>query len=148
MKYITAATFALLLCACNLQQIKRDKEPQPGILEVQRLADEAYDNDDYANSEKYYLQLTEKVPKEARNWFRLGNVFARTERPNLAIKAYQEALLRDPKQSKAWYNMGLLYLRQSANSFINLQTYVPEQDPLSQRGKQIYEEITGILDGK
>jgi len=134
------------LCACIPGNTTRKEEQETlDLFEVEQLAATAYSEGDWAGSEKYYVILVQQSPEESLSWFRLGNVYARTQRPNAAISAYQEALVRDPKNSKAWYNMAIVQLRQAANSFNELQVFADPDDPLSAQGKKAFDGILELL---
>jgi tetratricopeptide (TPR) repeat protein len=144
----------LLICFClgGCTTITETLEPQ-AIIEpydlssVQNEADEAYQNNDFTRAEELYTKLAKDIPSEKSYWFRLGNIYARTNRPDTAILAYREAVLRDPEYVNAWYNMGILQLKQSANSFNQMQQFVKEEDPLSIKGKKVLDAITDVIQG-
>jgi cytochrome c-type biogenesis protein CcmH/NrfG len=85
------------------------------------------------------------VPGEGEFWFRLGNVYARTHRPDDAVKAYKEALIRQKVKSKTWHNMGIIYVRQAANAFTQMLEDMPADDPLFERAMALNEAILKIL---
>lgn len=105
----------------------------------------AYSAGDLAKAEYGLEEITERVPSESQAWFKLGNIYAQTQRPRLAVEAYQEALLRNPDLGKAWYNMGVVQLRQAANSFVSLTRHVPETDPLNPLASELAEKTMGVL---
>jgi cytochrome c-type biogenesis protein CcmH/NrfG len=143
---VFAMTF---LVACTPGQSLRPDEDLPRRMEdLQQLARETYEQQDWAGSEKYYRAWLDRMPGEVEPWFRLGNIYARTERPDEAVAAYREALVRDPQRATAWHNMGVLYLRQAANSFLQMQTHVDPQDPLYARGTRIFQGIGELLQGE
>jgi cytochrome c-type biogenesis protein CcmH/NrfG len=140
-------SFLLSLSACNNSLIKEKDVPQQDMFEIEALANTAYENNDWVESEKHYTVLVKNIPENATHWFRLGNIYARTQRPDAAVSAYREALIRDPKYSKAWYNMGVLQLRQAVNSFNELQIYVDKHDPLYDKSQKLFEDTMNILRG-
>lgn len=147
-KFLLNIAILISLCACNTTTKKTAQEPEIDLFDLQTSATTAYDNGDMVESEKLYLQLTKRVAEEAQPWFRLGNVYAKTNRPGLAIQAYQEALVREPDLAKAWFNMGVLQLKMAANSFNELQIHVPTDDPLYDQGHGIFEGILQLLKGE
>lgn len=98
---------------------------------LKEQADQAYAKKQYNIAETEYLRLTDAVPRDADAWFKLGNIYARTHKPEKAIKAYHEAILREPGLSKAWHNMGVVHMRQAANAFLSLQKHATTDDPLN-----------------
>ena len=136
----------LILSACTpTQKILPDTKPDP--FETEKLAATAYEKGDFLESEKHYTVLVREVPEEALPWFRLGNIYASTNRPDAAISAYREALIRDPEMTKIWFNMGVLQLKQAANSFEQLGIYGDKDDPLYLRSRDLLDGIIKIIQG-
>ena len=100
---------------------------------------------DWAAAEVLYAELVTLLPQNAEYWFRLGNCYTRTGKPDEAVVAYREALVRDPELSKAWYNMGLVQLRQSVNSFQQMSQYAEAGSKQRQIGESVYRAILEIL---
>lgn len=147
-----------LLVACSSNKAKEEQasnpSPKPSVspssepsetAQILALAEQAYQAKDWQTAETNYVKITRAIPKEAHPWFRLGNIYARTERPDFAVRAYKEALLRDSSLSKAWYNMGLIQLRQSANSFLQMRSYTPDNSQAQNRADAMYESIIDVI---
>lgn len=117
----------------------------PDIKTIQERAQAAYDAGDWVAAEPHYVELARAMPQDAELWFRLGNVYARTDRPELAIAAYRETLVRDPELAKAWFNMGVVQLRQAANSFNQMEVHVKPGDPSRAQAAEAYAAILAIL---
>ncbi len=113
---------------------------------LKKETDEAYINDDLITSEKGYEILVREMPIVAENWFRLANIYVRTNRPAAAIDLYREALVRDPKYSKAWYNLSIVQLKQTAYSLSEMLNYTSSDDPLYDKAKSLLEGIQTIID--
>ena len=133
-----------MLSACAQTNTKDDVQPQ-NMFEIETLANQTYKNNQWRESEKHYTVLVEEIPENAIHWFRLGNIYARTQRPDAAVLAYRESLIRDPKFAKAWYNMGVLHLQQAANSFSEFQLYVDKNDPLYEKGQKLFVDTVNII---
>jgi tetratricopeptide (TPR) repeat protein len=118
------------------------------LIQVREAAEAAYAAKDYAESEKHYTLLARRVPLEADNWFRLGNIYARTARPEAALAAYREALVRDPEHRKAWYNLGILQLRAAAASLEQLQNLPGADDAMTRRSREILEQLRATMQGE
>jgi len=115
LKVVIKTIIVLLLLAnlsgCNITGLKETEEaPKIDLLALKEEADFAYLNNDMVISEKNYSILVKEMPVEALFWFRLANVYVRTNRPDAAITLYREAVIRDPEFSKAWYNLGIVQL--------------------------------------
>ena len=148
MKALLIITLLLNLSACNLMtEIKKSEEEAPklNLLEIQNKADTDYLNDDLKASEEGYLILIKEMPKLALHWFRLGNIYVRTNRPAAAISLYREAVLRDPKYSKAWYNLSIVQLKQTAYSLNEMLLYTKFDDPLYSKATKMLEGIQTII---
>lgn len=147
-RILAILTLGCLLAACASSPAGRDEQaaaPRTDLAEVQRLAEAAYADGDWAAAETHYQQLVRATPQEGSFWFRLGNIFARTTRPDDAVIAYREALVRDAADGKAWFNMGVVQLRQAANSFLQMNLHVKGDDPFATQGLQAYNDIMDIL---
>lgn len=139
---------SLSLIGCNLQNIQSDR-PSPDLSEIAQLQQEAkkaYRNGDWATAEKAYQRLTVQIPGDVEPWFRLGNVYARTNQLDAAVATYREALIREPKNSKVWHNLGVVQLKQAANTFLEMQQYTEENDPLSLRARHAVNSIANLID--
>ena len=136
----------LTLAGCAQSGVKNEpEEAKPDLLELQKQADVAYSNNDMATSEQHYLVLLQQLPDIPLHWFRLANIYVRTNRPDAAVKLYREAVLRDPKYAKAWFNLSIVQLKQSAYSLNEMLLYVDRNDPMYSKGKKLLDGIQGII---
>lgn len=138
---IAPVVLVAFLAACSDAGMVKKND----LLQLQAKASKAYAEGDWRTAEKHFLTLTERVPGEGEFWFRLGNIYARTHRPDEAVTAYKEALLRQHEKSKIWHNMGIIYLRQAANAFTQMLSDMNAQDPLFQRAMVLNEAVLEIL---
>ena len=133
---------------CNLQNLQAEK-PSPDLADITQLeqtAKKAYLSEDWATAEKAYKKLTLQIPGDVEPWFRLGNIYARTNKLDAAVATYREALIRDPKNSKIWHNLGVIQLKQAANTFLEMQQYTEENDPLGIRARYAVNSIANLID--
>jgi Flp pilus assembly protein TadD len=130
----------VLLASCGESGTKKND-----LLVLQAAATKAYAEGDLRTAEKLFKTLTERVPGEGEFWFRLANVYARMQRPEDAIAAYKEALVRQNMKSKSWHNMGIVYLRQAANAFTQMLTDMKPEDPLFERANMLNDAVLKIL---
>ncbi len=138
----------IALPGCDLQNLKpsgNTSRDLSNIVELNKTAQVAYQNEDWKTAEIAYLKLTEKVPAEPEPWFRLGNIYARTENLDAAIVAYRKALFHDSKNSKIWHNLGVVQLRQATNTFIEMLEYTNEDDPLNRRAKNVIKSVSDLM---
>jgi Flp pilus assembly protein TadD len=137
------------LSGCDIQNLKPSGSASKDIseiAEISKTAQVAYQNEDWKTAEIAYKKLTEKIPAEPEPWFRLGNIYARTERLDAAVAAYKNALARNPKSSKIWHNLGIVHLRQATNTFIEMLEYTKEDDPLNARAKNVINSVSNLMD--
>lgn len=111
------------------------------MLTMQDHALRAYDQGDDAKAESLYLGIIKQTPEDAEAWFRLGNLYARSERPDNAAEAYQRALLLNPNDERAWYNLGIVRQRQAHAAFIQTWQLTSDSDPLHARSAAMIKQI-------
>jgi len=133
------------LLACEQTQTKPDEDQPLDLVEVYNLAAQAYAEKNWTESEKYYVTLTREAPGEAEPWFKLGNIYARTLRPEFAVKAYRETLVRDNRHVKAWHNMAVIQLREAAESFSHVEQLAEEGDALYKKSVKIQHTIDELV---
>ncbi len=141
---IALACVLVALIACAQTSTKSDTE-KIDLTKIYALATQAYAEKNWPESEQHYATLTRKSPGEAEPWFKLGNIYARTFRPELAVKFYREALVRDPANVKAWHNLGIIELRQAANTFATLQDLLEPGDVLYEKSVTIQTSINALV---
>lgn len=67
-------------------------------------------------AEVHYTRATELLTESSQAWLGLGNVMAKGERSEEAIRAYQRALVADPNLVDAYANIAAQYLKQGKNA--------------------------------
>jgi len=136
----------VVLAGCEQSPTKPDAKPKLNLAETYNLAAAAYKEQDWVEGEKQYFLLTREAPEEFEPWFKLGNIYARTQRFDRAIACYREALIRDSRNAKAWHNMAVTQLRDSGKSFLELEMLVEDDDPLHEKSIRIQQSIEELLD--
>lgn len=121
-------------------------EGSAALLETAQRANDAYQNDRYAEAATLYEELAKAMPDEADYWYRLGNSYVRIEQPGDAAFAYQQSLAVDAGNARAWHNLGVVLLRQSQEAFIH-GTHAAASDTAEQAQNQrmvdLLRQITG-----
>lgn len=140
----TLCALCLVLAACE-QTPTKPSTPSANLPEVYNAASAAYAEQNWSEAERQYLTLTREAPAEVEPWFKLGNIYARTLRSDLAIRAYREALVRDSRHVKAWHNMAVTQLREAGNSFHELEILVDGDDPLHEKSVRIQKAIDELV---
>ncbi|WP_425061287.1 tetratricopeptide repeat protein [Sporomusa carbonis] len=59
-----------------------------------------------SDAEDYFLEKLGKNPENAYLWNRLGNIYYKGKRPELAVTAYEQALARDAGQVESMFSLG------------------------------------------
>lgn len=144
MKYLFALCTIFLLTACNTL-IPR-QEAAVDLQTAEQHADTAYQSQDWYGAEQAYQDLASRSPSNAEYWFRLGNIYARTDRLDEAVNAYRQALESDPENSSIWHNLGIVQLRQATTTFIDLVNHTPDDDPLNQRARYVVINVTRLME--
>jgi Flp pilus assembly protein TadD len=135
----------LVTAGCSELNLKPQKNSLEEVIALRAQAEAAYRGENWPEAEKAYRALTEQVPAESENWFRLGNVYARLGRHYDAIALYREALVRDPQNSRAWHNLGVTQLRVATNTFEELQNYTEPADPVAERARRVVDSVSKLL---
>ena len=146
-RFFVTTILLLSLAACSQLGMKKEnkEEPKRDLFELQKQADISYSNNDMAASERDYKILIQELPEIALHWFRLGNIYVRTNRPDAAINLYREAVLRDPTYGKAWFNLSIVQLKQTAYSLNEMLIYIDENDPMYTKAKDLLDGIQSII---
>ncbi|MBS0307660.1 MAG: tetratricopeptide repeat protein [Proteobacteria bacterium] len=125
MKRLSFFLLPLLLNACAMLPSE-----QNNIYDLRREAQIAYTGEQDERAEKLLLGLSRAAPNDAETWFYLGNLYARTNRPEQATQAYQKALMLKGSDAKAWHNIGVVRVREAWAAFIQAYSLAPVNDPM------------------
>lgn len=105
------------------------KEVAPDIL---FQADARYQSGQLAQAEHLYREIVVKAPRISLAWFRLGNIYVRTNQLDAAISAYENAILYNPYEERYWVNLSLTREKQSQRVAYQGLAYLPESNALQQ----------------
>ncbi len=141
----------LLLAGCPLQEMvkKDDGQEAAPARDMNLVLDEAraaYAEGNWKLAEQDYLMVVEKDPSSFEAWFRLGNIYTRTDRPDLATRAYREALIRKPDDVRAWHNLSVIHLRQALNSLEQMQRHADPDDPMTREDRRLLEGLRRLVE--
>lgn len=125
-----------LVSACTLMPAG-----QSNLYELRREAQSAYAGAEDERAEKLLLGLSRAAPNDPETWFYLGNLYARTNRPEQAIAAYQKSLMLKGDDARAWHNMGVVRLREAWAAFIQAHNLASAGDPLQARLEQLIKSM-------
>ena len=96
----------LILCLCFLAFPANASDPHI----LQRQAYEAYQQKNYAQAIRFYLELVKLRPADAETRYNLGVVYYFNHAPQQAIEAYQQAIALQPDYFDAYNNLGVVYI--------------------------------------
>jgi len=144
-KHLVAVFILASLSGCLTFSNDEEDDGNVDYFVLKSEAEKAYKNKDYKTAEKHYLKISKGVSRDPEAWFKLGNIYARTQRPKLAVRAYQEAVVRDTKLTKAWNNLAVVYLRQALNAYTSMVTHAKADDPLLEKARIRLEKIYDIV---
>lgn len=116
----------LLLNGCAMLS----DEAHGNIYDLRREAQMAYGGSEDERAEKLLLALSRAAPNDPDTWFYLGNLYARTGRPEQAVEAYQKSLMINRNDPRAWHNIGVVKLREAWAAFIQAFNASTPDNPL------------------
>jgi tetratricopeptide (TPR) repeat protein len=124
---------ALLLCSMLAGCGGFESRPESGgeeFLKMQREAQAAFDSGENARAEILYKGLLRANPNDAEAWFRLGNLYARTDNADQAVDAYLRCLSINGNDARAWHNLGVVRLRQAWAALLRANTLTAPPEPI------------------
>lgn len=141
---------ALMLAAgCASDPLSPDE-----LHEMSRTAVLSYESGEAAKAEALYRGLARAAPYNPETWLRLGNLYARTNRPEEAASAYQRSLQLNPGDARTWYNLGLVRQRQAYILFLQANHLTDKDDPLHSRVQALVKQLeaqqgaAGVVDAE
>jgi len=144
MRKIGILLFVIVLSGCATTITVRDEAEIPPD-QTTRLAESTYANSDWLKSEQYYSILVQSGAPQALYWYRLGNIYAFTDRPDAAIVAYREAIKLEPESADTWYNLGMVQLRQAVYTFGQLQLHPGDNQRTLEQGEKILKQLLELI---
>ena len=83
----------ILSSGCSVNDTKPISETKIDTIELEQLANIAYDNESWEKVIRYYRTLTNKISNDEKLWYRLGNAYAQLNNTESAIDAYKLSLI-------------------------------------------------------
>lgn len=133
---IALLSAALTLGACSTPTVIGGD-----VFELHRTAVLAYESGEDAKAEALYQGLARAAPSDPEIWLRLGNLYARSNKPDDAADAYQHALLLNRNDLRAWYNLGVIRQRQAYAAFIQANLLADKGDPAYAKTETMIEKL-------
>lgn len=143
---IAAAWFALAAgCAGS-----PDLPQRSDLFQLTNEAQLAYEKGEDARAEQLYMALARQTPNDAEIWLRLGNLYARSHKPDAAADAYQRALAINGSDARVWYNLAVVRLRQGWMSMIQAYNFSEDRDPVNREAGSMIQflgKMPGVAQG-
>ncbi|MBI4829016.1 MAG: tetratricopeptide repeat protein [Nitrospinae bacterium] len=133
-RMLTAPLLACAFLACATTGETR-------LAEIDAMASSAYTQGDMEQAERHYRQLVAAPGAGFEAWFRLGNILARANRVDEAVKMYEKTLELRADFAPAWRNLAVLRLRQGLAALLESQARLDTGDPLYADNQAIIEAL-------
>jgi Flp pilus assembly protein TadD len=131
-------------CATAVSGVIQSLDKDPDLLSINQEAQLAYEGGETAKAETLYRSLARRMPNDAETWLRLGNLYARSNRPDEAASAYHHALMADNAEARAWHNLGVVRLRQAWASLLQAQATVKPDSGLAPQIDSLLEYLSKL----
>ncbi len=134
---LTVVTAALVLASCQTFDSRTVK-----LNELKARALEAYTKEDMEKAERSYRKALQIDKADFEVLFRLGNVYARTNRIDEAITKYEETIELKPNFAPVWRNLAVLRLRQGMAALMKSQQLLKLEDPLFESNQAMIDVVS------
>jgi cytochrome c-type biogenesis protein CcmH/NrfG len=114
--------FGSFLASCSTLSEKFSNDSHAlDLISINAAAQLAAEGDETAKAEALYKSLVRRVPNDSETWLRLGNLYAKNNKPDEAVGAYQRALIANGREARAWNNLAVIRLRQAWAALLQVQ---------------------------
>ena len=127
---LVALMTCILLAGCGAME-SRPESGGEEFLKMQREAQAAFDSGENARAEVLYKGLLRANPNDSDAWFRLGNLYARSDNADQAVDAYLRCLSINGNDARAWNNLGVVRLRQAWAALLRANTLTGPSDRIN-----------------
>ncbi|HEY4145324.1 tetratricopeptide repeat protein [Pinirhizobacter sp.] len=114
------------------------------VLSLEKQAAEDYQAHRDAQAAGDYGKLVKLVPDDPNYWYMLGNAYVRSGQPELAVRSYNQSIMRDPNNAHAWHNLGVIRLRQARAAFTSSARLARAGDSVQASSQRIANALTTI----
>lgn len=147
MKFVYLLLIALAVTGCTSSSNVQEQS-QLNLVEIENRAEAAYLAGHLDMAEGLYRQLIKEKDNYAPAWFRLGNIYTRSNRLDGAISAYQRCIQLDNTHEKAWYNLAIARMRQSTEVLIEAQKHLEDSSPAKAQMDELFIQLMRLQTGK
>jgi cytochrome c-type biogenesis protein CcmH/NrfG len=117
----------------------------PDVYARQRDAVQAYESGGDARAEMLLQGLLRVSPNDPENWFRLGNLYARTDRPKQAVEAFEHSLMLRTSDARVWHNLAVVRIRQAQAAVAQANAAAIDDPALYEKTHRMAEQLQGVL---
>jgi tetratricopeptide (TPR) repeat protein len=152
-QFLCFAAMLGVLSGCGTTTVSsalRVLDNEPDLITINREAELAYESGEAAKAEALYKNLARRMPNDAETWLRLGNLYARNNRPDEAANAYQRSLMANNADPRAWNNLAVVRLRQAWAALLQAQANSKDKTPLAVQADANLEHLAKlpVLEGE
>ncbi len=105
----------------------------------------AYEEGANARAEQLLQGVLRAAPNDPENWFRLGNLYARTDRPEQATEAFHKALMLRQSDARIWHNLAVVRIRQAQAALAQANAAAVDDGPLHEKTSRMAEQLQQVL---
>jgi Flp pilus assembly protein TadD len=134
----------LLVSACG--QLPLASHEGTDVYQQQADAVAAYEGGTNARAEQLLDGVLRVAPNDAENWFRLGNLYARTDRPDQAVDAFQKSLMLRNNDARVWHNLSVVRLRQAQAALAQANALAVDDPALFEKTRLMAEQLQRLAD--
>jgi cytochrome c-type biogenesis protein CcmH/NrfG len=127
------ALLCVFFAACGTTEPRSGAED---LVKMQQDAQAAFESGEHVRAEALYKGLLRAMPNDAETWFRLGNLYARTDNAEQAVNAYLTALALNGTDARIWHNLGVVRLRQSWAAMLRANSLSAPKDGINERSEE------------
>jgi len=132
----------LIFSGCSSTEKNTNKpKNKVNLISIENKADIAYMSGHLEMAEALYRELLQTRNDYAPAWFRLGNIYTRTNRLNAAVSAYQNCLQNNNEHERAWHNLAITRIRQATEVLINSQDNLVVNSPTKDKMEILFIEL-------
>lgn len=136
-----------ITCLCLAGCATQAQPKLDAMASLEQEAHAAYASNNLSQAQTDYLALTKALPDDVDNWFRLGNIYARSGQLEKAVNAYRHVLKHDAEHAKAWHNLGVVLIQQSQAAFLESARNAQEDRSLMNASLAMEKQIGALLSG-
>ena len=138
----------VILTGCAGAHKKQNNNTSVNLVQLENKAEAAYVAGHLDLAEGMYRQLLSVRDNYAPAWFRLGNIYTRSNRLKAAVAAYQRCIQIDNEHEKAWFNLAIARMRQSTEVLIQAQPHMASGSKTKEKMDELFIQLMKLQTGK